>query len=105
NQLFFYTYIKNPLMLETISADNYRLMNINGNINTKGTETNVKLGYDDFKLFLGYTFTEANIEEGNLNQQNYLTPKHRINSVLFYEVHDKWKIGAEAYYFSKQKLS
>ena len=105
NQLFFYTYIKNPLMLETISADNYWLMNIDGNINTKGTETNVKLGYDDFKLFLGYTFTDANIKEGSLNQQNYLTPKHRINSVLFYEVHDKWKIGAEAYYFSKQKLS
>lgn len=105
NHLFFYTYIKNPLMLEMISANSFQLKNIDGNIDTKGTETNVKLGYDDFKLFLGYTFTDSHIKDGNISQQNYLTPKHRINSVLFYEVHDEWKIGLEAYYFSKQKLS
>ena len=33
------------------------------------------------------------------------TPKHRINSVLMYEIEDKWKIGLEAYYFSPQKLN
>jgi outer membrane receptor for ferrienterochelin and colicins len=105
NHLFFYSYIKNPLMLENLNNANYQLVNINGNVNTKGTETNVKLGYDDFKLFLGYTFTNAKIEEGNSSKQNFLTSKHRINSVLFYEVDDEWKIGVEAYYFSKQNLS
>lgn len=105
NHLFFYSYIKNPLMLKQLNNSNYQLVNIQGSINTKGTETNVKLGFDDFKLFLGYTFTDAKIDEGNGNMPNFLTSKHRINSVLFYEVHDKWKIGAEAYYFSKQNLS
>lgn len=105
NHLFFYTRIDNPLMLENVGTDRYRLTNISGNIDSKGTETNIKLGYDDFKLFLGYTFTDAAIRQQDISRQNYLTPKHRINSVLFYEVHDKWKIGFEAYYFSKQKLS
>ena len=36
---------------------------------------------------------------------NVLTPKHRLNGVLMYEVEDRWKIGLEAYYFSPQKLS
>ena len=39
-----------------------------------------------------------------MKQENILTPKHRLNSILMYEVEDKWKIGLEAYYFSPQKL-
>ena len=68
-------------------------------------ETNVKLGYSDFKLFLGYTFTKAYVHEGNSKTENFLTPRHRLNSVLLYEVEEKWKVGLEGYYFSKQKLS
>ncbi|MCE7068517.1 TonB-dependent receptor domain-containing protein [Dyadobacter sp. CY326] len=105
NQLFFYTKITKPLILKPVSNGRYEFQNIAGHIDTRGTETNLKLGYADFKLFLGYTFTDARIDENNVHRENYLTPKHRINSVLFYEVEDKWKAGLEAYYFSKQKLS
>jgi iron complex outermembrane receptor protein len=105
NQLFFYTYITKPLILKPAGNVGYRFENISGHIDTRGTETNLKLGYSDFKLFLGYTFTDARIDENNVHRQNYLTPKHRINSVLFYEVEEKWKAGLEAYYFSKQQLS
>ena len=38
-------------------------------------------------------------------RRTYLTPRHRLNNVLLYEVEEKWKIGLEAYYFSKQQLS
>lgn len=105
NQLFFYTYISNPLLLSENVNSTYQFNNISGYIDTRGIETNAKLGYDDFKLLLGYTYTDSRINENNLSKENYLTPKNRINAVLFYEVHDKWKLGLEAYYFSKQKLS
>lgn len=105
NQLFFYTYITKPLILKPTGNANYRFENISGHIDTRGTETNLKLGYSDFKLFLGYTYTDARIREHGRHQQNFLTPKHRINSVLFYEVEEKWKAGLEAYYFSEQQLS
>ena len=105
NQLFFYTYLDNPLLLQNPSANLYQFINSSGYIHTKGTETNVKIGYDDLKLFLGYTFTDTRLIENGTTTENPLTPKHRINSVLMYEIEDKWKIGLEAYYFSPQKLN
>jgi iron complex outermembrane receptor protein len=100
NQLFFYTRINDPLLLE-----NTTLVNVNGYVDTKGWETNLKLGYEDFKLFIGYTFTDANLHEGSTTRENPLTARHRLNNVLMYEVEDKWKIGLEAYYYSKQALN
>jgi outer membrane receptor for ferrienterochelin and colicins len=105
NHLFFYTYLTKPLILKNAGSNLYQFRNIAGHIDTRGTETNIKLGYQDFKLFLGYTYTDSRISENGLHRENYLNSKHRINSVLFYEVEEKWKAGPEAYYFSKQELS
>ncbi len=105
NQLFFYTYLNNPLTLNALGNGGYALVNNAGHIDTRGMETNVKLAYHDFKLFLGYTFTDTKLHENDRFATAMLTPKHRLNNVLMYELEDKWKIGAEAYYFSKQKLS
>ena len=105
NQLFFYTYLDNPLLLENPSANLYQFVNSSGYIHTKGTETNIKIGYDDVKLFLGYTYTDARLHENGTTVESPLTPKHRINSVLMYEIEDKWKVGLEAFYFSPQKLN
>ena len=105
NQLFFYTYLDNPLLLENSSANLYQFVNSPGYIHTKGTETNIKIGYDDLKLFLGYTYTDARLNQNGTTVESPLTPKHRINSILMYEIEDKWKVGLEAYYFSPQKLN
>lgn len=105
NHLFFYTYLDNPLLLQNMATNTYQFINSSGYIHTKGTETNIKIGYDDFKLFLGYTFTDTRLLENGTSTENPLTPKHRVNSVLMYEIEDKWKIGLEAYYFSPQKLN
>ena len=101
---FFYTYLDNPLLLQSTKDGLYRLNNISGNTDSKGGETNVKIGYKDFHLYLGYTYTDTRTKENGVKQENILTPKHRLNSILMYEVEDKWKIGLEAYYFSPQKL-
>lgn len=105
NQLFFYTYLDNPLLLKSQEDGLYRLDNIMGYTDSKGGETNVKIGYKDFHLYLGYTFTDTGTKENGVKQENILTPKHRLNSILMYEVEDEWKIGLEAYYFSPQKLN
>ena len=105
NHMFFYTYLQNPLILKQLQAGDYRFENITGHIDTRGMETNIKFGYNDFKLFLGYTYTDALTHQGNVKTANPLTSRHRLNSVLMYEVEEKWKLGLEGYYFSKQKLS
>ncbi|RDC64282.1 TonB-dependent receptor [Adhaeribacter pallidiroseus] len=105
NHLFFYTFLKNPLTLVPSANKLYQLQNRLGHLDTEGTETNIKIGYEGFNLFLGYTFTDTKIHEGEVKTINPLTPKHRINAVLLYEVAEKWKLGLESYYFSRQKLS
>ncbi len=104
NHLFFYTRVSNPLLLQP-DGSNYRFNNVSGHLDSRGVETNVKLGYGDFKLFLGYTYTKAELHQGTVRKENFLTPNHRLNSVLLYEVEEKWKVGLEAYYFSRQQLS
>jgi iron complex outermembrane receptor protein len=105
NQLFFYTYLHSPLMLIPLSDGSNQFQNIDGHIDTKGAETNLKISYSDFTLFIGYTFTDAKMKENGESYQHPLTSKHRLNNVLMYELEDSWKIGLEAYYYSSQRLN
>ena len=105
NQFFFYTYLKNPLLLQPVQNGLYKFINIKGNTNTKGGETNIKLGYDKFNLYVGYTYTDAKVNANGIVSDNPLSPKHRFNAALVYEIEDKLRVGSELYYFSKQKLS
>ena len=105
NQLFFYTRIDNPILLTALTNANLQYQQPLGNLNTKGIETNVKLTYSDFKLFLGYTLADVTQNTNDVNTTYPLVSRHRLNNVLMYEVEDKWKIGAEAYYFGSQQLN
>ena len=105
NQLFFYTYLNNPLFLEPASNGLYQFKNIAGHIISKGAETNIKLGYDELSLYLAYTYTNAKVYNNGNVTDNPLTPKHRFNAALVYEIEGKWKFGSELYYFGKQNLN
>ena len=105
NQLFFYTRLNRPLVLTAAGSGNSQFVNANGNIDTKGMETNLRFTYSDFKLFVGYTYADVNTHFNNMKSWFPLTARHRLNNVLMYEKDEKLKIGLEAYYFSPQKLS
>jgi len=104
NQLFFYTYLNRPLLLTSAGTD-YRFVNGNGHIDTRGLETNLRFSYKDFKLFVGYTYADVVSHFNQVKNWFPLTARHRLNNVLMYEKEGKLKIGLEAYYFSKQKLN
>jgi outer membrane receptor for ferrienterochelin and colicins len=105
NQLFFFTRIDNPILLTQLTNGNLQYLQPNGDLNTKGMETNVKLTYGNFKLFLGYTFADVTQHTNSIISTYPLVSKNRLNNVLVYEVEGKFKIGAEAYYFSPQQLN
>lgn len=105
NQFFFYTYLNHPLLLDTTDSNTYKFKNIAGNLHSKGSETNVRLNYNDFTLYLGYTYTDARLFNNGVTVQNPLTPKYRFNAALVYEIEDKLRIGSELYHFSSQPLS
>ena len=105
NTLFFYTQIKDPLILIPLNNGFYEFQQPNGHIDTKGIETNIKLAYGDLALFVGYTLADVNEHYNEIKSPFPLVSPHRLNNVLMYEVEEKWKIGLEAYYFSPQKLN
>ncbi len=103
NQLFYLTQLKNSLVLRENSSQNgYFYENADGDILSTGFETNVKLTYGDFKLYVNYAFTCTQLLYDNLNNQKPLTPKHNAGFVLYYEVEDKWSAGYELYYTGSQ---
>ena len=105
NQLFYFTRLNRPLVLNENVNGEFEFVNSAGHFDTKGGETNLRFVYNDFKLFVGYTYTDANTHFLNAKEWLPLTARHRLNNVLMYEVEDSWKLGLEAYYFSKQRLT
>lgn len=106
NNLFFYTQINDPTVLNFNSLNNsYEYSSLDGYYNSKGIETNLKFTLDHLKLFAGYTFINTKANAQNISSEIPLTPKHRLGLILIYEQHENLRIGLEAYYTGKQKLS
>jgi outer membrane receptor for ferrienterochelin and colicins len=95
NQSFFVTQINNPLVLDT-----FQFVNKNKPIITAGFESNARLVLDEFQLFIGYTFIDAHRKYDVTQSFIPLTPKHKINSDLIYEVENNFSLAFEGYYLS-----
>ncbi len=105
NQLFFYTEITDPLVLQNSEKGSYFFLNAEQSVKSRGFESNAKFIYDFAKLFLGYTYTDARAEYLTANQFLPFLPKHKINSALLFEKAENFKAGIEAYYTGAQFLS
>ena len=105
NQMFFYTQITQPLVLEPAAGGLLRYANADSSIISKGFETNFRAGYDIAKLFVGYTFTDAKAGYLPGDRVLPLTPKHKINSSLIFERHESSKAGLEAHHTGRQTLT
>lgn len=106
NHMFFYTWINNPLVLENYATNNYRFVNVNKPVQTAGFETNAKFIFkNNFKLFLGYTFTYTKAKYLTGNQFLPLVPGDKLNTALIYEKEGVVKVGLEGYFTCRQYLS
>ncbi len=105
NQLFFYTRINKPLVMETSISGTHIFSNASKPIVSSGFETNLKLIFkEDLKLFVGYTFTNAKETYLTGNQSLPLLPKNKLNLTLMYEKEDNFKFGLEGYLTGNQYL-
>jgi iron complex outermembrane receptor protein len=106
NHLFFLTKLSRPLLLDTVPQANGNLafFNAGGFLISKGFETNIRLAYDEWSMYFGYTFTDAKRDFEN-ESVNPLTAKHRVNFNLMYEVEGKWRIAYELFYTGRQYLT
>ena len=100
NQLFFYTYLNKPLVLQ---QNNF--VNANGYINTKGAETNVRITKGNINFYAGYTYTDTKQHFNGQSTWQPLSPKHRLNADITYEKENSLRAGIESFYVSEQQLS
>jgi iron complex outermembrane receptor protein/outer membrane receptor for ferrienterochelin and colicins len=106
NHMFFYTWIDNPLVLDNYAANNFRFANADKPVQSAGFETNARFIFkDNFKLFIGYTFTDTKAKYFSGNQFLPLVPRNKLNTALIYEKEGVIKIGLEGYFTGKQYLS
>lgn len=105
NQLFFFTQINQPLVLQGDTVTRLYFVNAAQPIRTTGFETNLRLIYQrNLKLFAGYTYTYAVATYKTINSFLPLLPRHKLNLALIYEKENAFKLGLESYYTGKQFL-
>jgi len=100
NQLFFYTYVDRPLILQ-----NNTFITAPGHLTTQGAETNIKLVMDELAFYLGYTYTDTKQHFSGLTTIQPLTPKNQISFDSTYEIEGSFRFGAETFYTGPQLLS
>jgi len=105
NHMLFYTYIKKPLILQQDADMGYSFYNAAKPVVSKGMETNMKLGWHDVKLFVGYTYTDSKAKYQVGNTALPLVPKHKLNLSLVYEKEGSFKSGLEGYFSDRQFLN
>ncbi|HLN54666.1 MAG TPA: TonB-dependent receptor [Bacteroidales bacterium] len=105
NTLLFYTRINDPMTLAAVTQGQYRYIQPDGFIDTRGAETNIRLTCNDMSLFLGYTLADVEEHHDDVISDYPLVARHRLNNILMYEIEDRLRVGLEAYYFSRQNLS
>ncbi|QKJ29258.1 TonB-dependent receptor [Mucilaginibacter mali] len=99
NHLFFYTRVNDPLILQGST-----FINAPGNLYTRGMETNAKILMDELGVYLGYTLTNTNRHYNSIVTPQSLTPKHRLNADVTYEIENCFRAGVEGFYNSSQYL-
>ncbi len=106
NQLFFYTAVKKPLVLQSNTATELFFINANKPLTSQGFETNVRLTFlQNFKFFAGYTYVKAQATYLKVNQHITLSPSAKFNGDLMYEKENDFKFGLEGYRTGTQFLN
>lgn len=105
NQMFYYNWIDSPILLNINGMGHFEYANSPGWLHSRGFETQMKMTLWWFTWFVGYTYTESFILDGGLESDLILTPQHSIKGDLLFVVEDKWRIGWDYEYKSRQLLS
>jgi iron complex outermembrane receptor protein/outer membrane receptor for ferrienterochelin and colicins len=106
NHMFFYSWIDKPLVLDNYTTNNYRFFNAGEPVQSAGFESNAKFIFrDNFKLLLGYTYTNTKAKYLTGSQFIPLVPRNKLNTALIYEKEGVIKIGLEGYFTGRQYLS
>lgn len=101
NLLLFYTEIDDALEI-TQDDGIYQFDQLDNEVETQGVELNLTFNVGEFRYLFGYTYVDARQETESGSIGLALVSRHRVNQVLMWEREDNFRVGFEAYYYSKQ---
>lgn len=104
NWLLFYTRVNDPLLLVPDGENLYTYQQPVSHLDTRGTEINTVWRWDTVRFYLGYTHADVREHRDPSTREAILIPKDRVNLVWVIEREDDFRLGLEAYYYSRQKL-
>jgi outer membrane receptor for ferrienterochelin and colicins len=104
NQSFYYTRVENPAILQTDTSGFTSYQTAPYYIDTKGSDTYVRMTYLGIELYLGYTMTDPQSHQDSKATSLPLTPKSKMSYVITCDIEDSWRFGLESSYQSFQYL-
>jgi outer membrane receptor protein involved in Fe transport len=98
--------IEDAVRLQTVSADQVRLINIDGEAQTDGAEVSLRWRRGSYVVTTSYLYVDASEPEitGTARRVVPLTPRHSAGLVAMWEEHDRGRVGLEIYYTGTQSL-
>lgn len=104
DQAFYYTKILHPVSLSTDTAGRLFAQNGNYEVDSYGTDTYVRLTYEEAELYLGYNHTESFQQYSYTYYNMPFNPKDKFSTTLAYNIEGKWRMGLEAAYTANQYI-
>lgn len=96
DQAFYYTYIQRPIFARFNTSGIYALENAGYFIDSRGTDTYVRLSWKDLEVYLGYNHTIAKQRGSGANGFVPYSPHDKFSAVISYEIPEKWRFGIES---------
>jgi outer membrane receptor for ferrienterochelin and colicins len=105
NESVFYTRVNSPVSTVTNPDGTIAFGNFDDHIDSKGSETYVRIGLEHFDFYLGYVYAqpERYTDAGKFDVT--LNARHKFAADAVYEIENSWKFGAEAAYTGEQYIS
>lgn len=100
NQAFYYTNISNPVIANVLSSNKILLQNANYNILSKGTDTYLRLAYNELELYVGYNHTISDRSETHIPL--LFSPQDKFSYTVAYSIENKWRLGLESSFIANQ---
>lgn len=102
NHAFFITNINNPIVATEDNTGKVSFTNEDKPVTTMGFDTYIQAEIENWELYLGYTYTDAERKYLPANRFMILTPRNRAASVIAYSIEGKWRFGLEGSYTGTQ---
>lgn len=101
NQAFYYTGIEHPVSPVGQANGRYSLQNMPFRTQSTGTDTYVRLLWEEVELYLGYNHTVARYSN---DTKVLYAPQDKFGATVAYEIEGKWRMGLESAWVGNQYI-